>query len=1032
MTVTENISVLASEGVEFLLSSEGKAPLSSIDHRKTVCLLFSASWSRPCKAFTPVLVQLYEFLKSAGTELEIVFVSLDRNEKGFLEHCKGMPWLTVPFNSNARQRLRDIYHVSDIPSLIPLGNYNEKYVQESAVGLVEDYGIDAFPFTRARKEELKALDYEKLYSGNLEQLLGETDFVMAGDGRKVLVSELNGTTVGLYFGAHWCPPCQTFTSQLTEAYNELKNIQKKNFEIIFVSTDRDQKEFNLNISTMPWLAVPYYEKTRRDLSRIFDIKGIPCLIFIGPNGVTLATNGREMISSYGANAFPFTVSRVTELETAIQNEGNRLKQQVQDRKHEHVLKLDTAKAYIQCKDVVLEDMDIAKAIIEYVSHAAIETLVVGSSSRNAFIRRFKTTDVPTTVSKGAPDFCSVYVINKGKIATIRTASRPAPSISPLKPQIQNQVNIRPEATETNFSQISNSSRGSEMPSIASSFESRISHDELEFIKSPFGRGGRVVNGRPYGEISLPDTDISFVSSGRPSTDRMFPSLYDHLESQTPRLSNSSDIDSRSFESVRSGGRPDEFCRLSHDSGHSWSSSGNMEDVEAEMRRLKLELKQTMDMYSTACKEALTAKQKAMELHRWKMEEEQKLEDAKLAEEAALAIAAKEKAKCRAAMEAAEASQRIAELEAQKRVSAEMKALKESEEKRKVLDVLAQSDVRYRKYSIEEIEVATEYFVESRKIGEGGYGPVYKCYLDHTPVAIKVLRPDAAQGRSQFQQEIEVLSCIRHPNMVLLLGACPEYGCLVYEYMGNGSLDDRLFCRGNSPVLSWQLRFRIAAEIGTGLLFLHQTKPEPLVHRDLKPGNILLDRNYVSKISDVGLARLVPPTVANNVTQYRMTSTAGTFCYIDPEYQQTGMLGIKSDIYSLGIMLLQLITAKPPMGLTHHVERAIEKGMFAEMLDPAVPDWPIEEALCFAKLSLKCSELRRKDRPDLGKEILPVLNKLRQLAEENMHQLILGGSGNPSPNNSYAAMPQDVMSDPLYDSSKSRSSGASLQGRSSVN
>lgn len=232
-------------------------------------------------------------------------------------------------------------------------------------------------------------------------------------------------------------------------------------------------------------------------------------------------------------------------------------------------------------------------------------------------------------------------------------------------------------------------------------------------------------------------------------------------------------------------------------------------------------------------------------------------------------------------------------------------------------------------------------------------------------------------------QVEVLSCIRHPNMVLLLGACPEYGCLVYEYMANGSLDDRLLRRGNTPVLSWQVRFRIAAEIGTGLLFLHQTKPEPLVHRDLKPGNILLDRNFVSKISDVGLARLVPPSVADTVTQYRMTSTAGTFCYIDPEYQQTGMLGTKSDVYSLGIMLLQIITAKPPMGLTHLVERSIERGTFAETLDPAVPDWPVEAALSYAKLALKCAELRRKDRPDLGAVLLPELNRLRALAEESM-------------------------------------------------
>ena len=251
-------------------------------------------------------------------------------------------------------------------------------------------------------------------------------------------------------------------------------------------------------------------------------------------------------------------------------------------------------------------------------------------------------------------------------------------------------------------------------------------------------------------------------------------------------------------------------------------------------------------------------------------------------------------------------------------------------------------------------------------------------------------------------QVEVLSCIRHPNMVLLLGACPEYGCLIYEHMANGSLEDRLFRRGGTPVLPWQLRFRIAAEIGTGLLFLHQTKPEPLVHRDLKPGNILLDRNYVSKISDVGLARLVPPSVADSVTQYRMTSTAGTFCYIDPEYQQTGMLGIKSDVYSLGVLLLQIITAKPPMGLTHHVERAIENGTFAEMLDPAVPDWPVEEALMFAKLALQCAEMRRKDRPDLGKVVLPLLNRLRALAEEEMVSFSMNNSAANSPRKSQAS------------------------------
>ncbi|XP_019056901.1 PREDICTED: U-box domain-containing protein 35-like isoform X1 [Tarenaya hassleriana] len=654
---------------------------------------------------------------------------------------------------------------------------------------------------------------------------------------------------------------------------------------------------------------------------------------------------------------------------------------------------------IQCKEVLVEESDVAKALVEYVNQAGIEVLVIGTSSKSGFLRFSKPTDIPGTITRAAPDFCTVYVISKGKISTMRSASRAAPSVAPLRSQLQ-QPNLKPPQP---LPSPSTTAYRAERQSFESQRKSIDTLSDSSF-RSPLTRRGK--HGSSNGDLSVPESDISFVSSGRPSVDRIYANFNDSEPSRTPpRLSNFSDA---SFDTMSYGRKsldimnsPPDFS--SFESERFSSASQTMDDVEAEMRRLKLELKQTMEMYSTACKEALTAKQKAMELQRWKLEEGRKLEEARHAEEAALAIAEKEKAKSKAAIEAAEAAQRIAELEAQKRVNAEMKALKEAEEKTKALNALAHSDVRYRKYSIEEIERATEFFAEKYKIGEGGYGPVFKCFLDHTPVAVKVLRPDAAQGRSQFQQEVEVLSCIRHPNMVLLLGACPECGCLVYEFMANGSLEDRLFRRGNSPPLSWQTRFRISAEIGTGLLFLHQTKPEPLVHRDLKPANILLDRNFVSKIADVGLARLVPPSVADNVTQYRMTSTAGTFCYIDPEYQQTGMLGVKSDIYSLGIMFLQLLTAKSPMGLTHYVERAIEKGTFRDMLDPAVPDWPVEEATEFAKMALKCAELRRKDRPDLAKVILPELNRLRLLAEESTQSAVVINSPGPSPTTSQSSL-----------------------------
>ncbi|KAK4773486.1 hypothetical protein SAY87_028505 [Trapa incisa] len=568
---------------------------------------------------------------------------------------------------------------------------------------------------------------------------------------------------------------------------------------------------------------------------------------------------------------------------------------------------------------------------------------------------------------------------------MRNASRAAPSPSPIREQIEN-VNKQNIGFKTSF---------------ANSIRERRHKNPLdsqdETIRTPLSKG------RPsdYGDISDTETDISYISSGRPSSDHSF--LYDEIDSAlSSRISTSTDN-----LSIRSGFRWNDvspmhgFSSVSDESGRtsSCSCSSQMEEVENEIRRLRLELKQTMDMYSTACKEALVAQKKAMELQNCKHEEERKVEEARLAQEAAESVAEKERAKCRAALETAEASKKIAQLEAERRVKAEIKASQ-------VVDRLNLDDIRYRKYTIEEIEVGTDFFSQSYKIGEGGYGPVFKCYLDHTLVAVKVLRPDATHGRSQFQQEVKILSSMRHPNMVLLLGACPEYGCLVYEYMANGSLQDRLFRSGNTPVLSWRLRFRIAAEIITALAFLHQTKPEPLVHRDLKPANILLDANYVSKIGDVGLARLVPENVNDNMTQYHMTSAAGTFCYIDPEYQHTGMLGVKSDVYSLGIMLLQLITAKPPMGIAHYVSQSIENENFTDMLDPAIPDWPVEETLCLAKIALQCAEMKRKDRPDLAKVVLPEVTRLRRFAEENMNDVLLG----TPPCKSSLLDVQDIMSD----------------------
>ncbi|XP_077216083.1 putative nucleoredoxin 3 [Tasmannia lanceolata] len=339
-------SVLVSKGIDFLLSPQGKVPLSSLD-QKTTCLFFSANWCRPCKIFTPQLVQLYNNLRGTGREIEIIFISFDRDENGFIEHFKCMPWLAAPFDVDLRRQLSNLYRVNHIPFFISLCS-DGMSAGEDAIPMVDDYGIEAFPFTGERRAQLKIIDDIKRRGGKLEDLLAsrDRDYVVARVGTKVPISDLTGKTIGLYFGGLWCPPCRAFTLQLTEAYNELKITVNETFQVIFISMDRDEEEFYRNFSGMPWLAIPYRDRTRHELSRIFTIKGIPALVILGPDGKILTTNGRATISSYGSKAFPFTESRLTELEVSLHKEGEGLPRQVHDLKHNHVLKLETAKAYI--------------------------------------------------------------------------------------------------------------------------------------------------------------------------------------------------------------------------------------------------------------------------------------------------------------------------------------------------------------------------------------------------------------------------------------------------------------------------------------------------------------------------------------------------------------------------------------------------------------------------------------------------------------------------------------------------------------
>ncbi|XP_058224710.1 probable serine/threonine-protein kinase PBL21 [Rhododendron vialii] len=221
----------------------------------------------------------------------------------------------------------------------------------------------------------------------------------------------------------------------------------------------------------------------------------------------------------------------------------------------------------------------------------------------------------------------------------------------------------------------------------------------------------------------------------------------------------------------------------------------------------------------------------------------------------------------------------------------------------------------RSFTFRELSTATRNFRESNLIGEGGFGRVFKGRLDSGQiVAIKQLNLNGFQGNQEFIVEVLMLSLLHHPNLVNLIGYCTDgdQRLLVYEYMQMGSLEDHLFdIEPDKEPLDWSTRIKIAVGAARGLEYLHCKANPPVIYRDLKSANILLDENFYPKLSDFGLAKLGP--VGDNT--HVSTRVVGTFGYCAPEYAMSGKLTLKSDIYSFGVLLLELITGRKAIDLS---------------------------------------------------------------------------------------------------------------------
>ncbi|XP_022715906.1 cold-responsive protein kinase 1-like isoform X2 [Durio zibethinus] len=292
--------------------------------------------------------------------------------------------------------------------------------------------------------------------------------------------------------------------------------------------------------------------------------------------------------------------------------------------------------------------------------------------------------------------------------------------------------------------------------------------------------------------------------------------------------------------------------------------------------------------------------------------------------------------------------------------------------------------RVNHFSYNQLSSATDDFHSSNKIGRGGFGTVYKGALkDGTEVAVKTLAAQSKQGVSEFLTEINTISNVKHPNLVELIGCCVHgtNRILVYEYVENKSLDKVLLDQRSTNIkLDWSKRSAICIGIARGLAFLHEELVPHIVHRDIKSSNILLDEDFNPKIGDFGLAKLFP----DNITHIS-TKIAGTTGYLAPEYALGGQLTMKADVYSFGVLVLEIISgrssSKANWGgmeklLLEWAWELYEECKLIELVDPELGEFPEEEVLKYMKVAFFCTQAAANRRPLMSQVIEMLARNIR--------------------------------------------------------
>lgn len=303
-----------------------------------------------------------------------------------------------------------------------------------------------------------------------------------------------------------------------------------------------------------------------------------------------------------------------------------------------------------------------------------------------------------------------------------------------------------------------------------------------------------------------------------------------------------------------------------------------------------------------------------------------------------------------------------------------------------LEKLAQQEQKH--FPFEVLVAATKDFHPTHKLGEGGFGPVFKGKLgDGREIAVKKLSHTSNQGKKEFKNEAQLLARVQHRNVVNLLGYCVHgiEKLLVYEYVSNESLDKLLFKSNKRAELDWNRRFDIIRGIARGLLYLHEDSHNCIIHRDIKASNVLLDDKWVPKIADFGMARLFPEDQTHVNTR-----VAGTNGYMAPEYVMQGQLSVKADVFSFGVVVLELISGQKNSAFCLNGEehslldcayKLYKRNRSLELVDPALASSANTDqvAMCI-QLGLLCTQGDPQLRPTMGRVVVMLSKKPGSLEE----------------------------------------------------